>query len=29
MTMQKRIAKSLEQAKPHYTVLVIGSARFN
>ena len=25
MTMQKRIAKSLDQAKPHYTVLVIGS----
>ena len=25
MTMQKRIARSLDRAKSHYTVLVIGS----
>lgn len=25
MTLQKRIARSLDQAKPHYTVLVVGS----
>ncbi|MEL7219542.1 MAG: NAD-binding protein, partial [Pseudomonadota bacterium] len=25
MTLQKRIARSLDLAKPHYTVLVVGS----